>query len=180
MNNKELFNLFLRYAVLMLIGLFGINLIYFIFTPIIIYPAFWILKLFYADIVLESKTLLLNSQSINIIPACIAGSAYYLLLVLNLATQMRIKTRIKSIIFLFLSFSALNIIRLSVFAALFFASCSYFDLAHKAVWYFGSTLFVVALWFVNVYLFKIKAIPVYTDFKNLSSNLIIQKRKKKK
>lgn len=176
MSPKSVFNLFFRYALIIIVGLLGITLIYTLFTPIVVYPAFLVLKLFYSEITLGSNAFMLNSHVITIIPACIAGSAYYLLLILNLATPMQLKVRIKSLIFTFLSFSILNVIRLSIFSALFFAGYKYFDLAHEVVWYFGSTVLVVALWFLNVYIFKIRAIPAYTDFKSLSGN--ITKRKK--
>jgi len=162
MDCKKLIYLFLRYAALILIGIFGIDYIYQIFTPLTAYPVFWILKLFY-PVALVGNILSLNSLSIILVPACIAGAAYYLLLILNLSTPMLPKERIKSLLFTFIFFWILNIIRIVMFAFLFVAGFSYFDLAHKVVWYLGSTFLVSAIWFFNVYLFKIKAIPAYTD-----------------
>jgi exosortase/archaeosortase len=167
MNNKELSGLIFRYLIVVLIGLFGISLLYAIFTPLVVYPSFWILRLFFTGITLQQSTFVLGSSSINIIPACIAGAAYYLLLILNLSSPMPKKTRANSLIFLLSALSALNILRLVVFSSLFFSGFSYFDIAHKAVWYFGSTILVVGLWFVNVRLFNIKSIPAYTDLTNL-------------
>jgi hypothetical protein len=80
---------------------------------------------------------------------------------------MPLKIRIKSTAFLIFSFLIFNIIRLFVFSALFFGNYPYFSIAHKAAWYFGSTLLVVILWFANRSLFKINAIPAYTDIKTL-------------
>jgi exosortase/archaeosortase family protein len=146
----------------------GISWIYLIFTPLTIYPLFAILSLFYPQISLQGATLVLNDiTAISLVPACIAGAAYYLLLVINFATPMAFKTRIKSISFLILSFLFLNIIRLVIFIALFINGYQYFDIAHKLTWYFGSTLLVVLLWFVNVCFFKIKAIPAYSDIISL-------------
>lgn len=179
MNSKAAFlsGLFLRYVLIIIAGFLGIELLYTVFTPVVVYPTFLILKLFYSGITLEGSKFLLNGYTISIISACISGSAYYLILILNLATPMPVRTRTKSLIFTLLSFSVLNIIRLSIFSVLFFTGYEYFDIAHKAVWYFGSTVLVVALWFLNVYIFKIKSIPAYTDFKSLSGNVI--KRRKK-
>ena len=178
MNSRELFYLFIRYLIIVLVGLFGINLIYTVFTPLTIYPSLWILKLFY-NLNMENNTLILGRYSINIISACIAGAAYYLLLILNLSTPMKTKTRVNSLVFSVIFFLAFNIIRLVIFASLFFAGYSYFDLAHKAVWYLGSTIFVVALWFLNVSLFKIKSVPAYTDLKNLFGNIRYKRKRKK-
>jgi exosortase/archaeosortase len=162
MNLRESSGIFLRYAALVLIALPNLYLFYLVFTPLTIYPVSWILSLFY-NVALNNNSLFINDVAIQIIPACIAGSAYYLLLVLNLATPMDAKTRIKSAFFLVLSLLLFNILRLVIFSSLLLAEFSYFDLAHRAVWYFGSTLFVVIIWFVNVYLFRIKSIPAYTD-----------------
>ncbi len=171
MNKKEIIDLVLRYSVIVLIGLFCIDIIYVIFTPLTIYPASFILKLFYPSLGFENSILSFNGYSIIIIPACIAGAAYYLLLILNLATPMKLKTRIKSLSFLIIFFLLLNIIRLVIFALLFLAGYEYFDIAHKAIWYFGSTILVVFLWFVNIAIFKIRQIPAYADLKNLSKDI---------
>ncbi|MCU0642354.1 MAG: pacearchaeosortase [archaeon] len=166
MNIKESFNLLVRYIILVLIAFPSIWLFYLIFTPLTVYSSYFILSLFY-DVALENSTFILNSYAIELIPACIAGSAYYLLLILNLTTPMKSKTRIRSISFLMVSFLVLNILRIAFFSFLFIKGFQYFDVAHKAVWYLGSTLLVVALWFVNVSLFKIKGIPVYSDICSL-------------
>jgi exosortase/archaeosortase family protein len=166
MNIRESFNLLVRYIILVLVAFPSIYLFYALFTPLTIYLSYFVLNLFY-DIALSGNTFVLNGYSIGLIPACIAGSAYYLLLILNLTTPMNLKTRLKSISFLFLSFLALNILRLVLFSFLFVQGFQYFDVAHKMTWYLGSTLLVVVLWFVNVSLFKIKSIPVYTDLKSL-------------
>ena len=178
MNSRESFSMFVRYFALILVGVFGMGVIYAIFTPLTIYPVFWILNLFYS-IDLENNTLFVNNFSINLIQACISGAAYYLLLILNLSTPMESKKRIKSLAFIIVSFLILNIVRIIIFTVLFIAGFSYFDLAHKLVWYFGSTILVVAIWFVNVNLLKIKSIPAYTDLKNLF-NKIDNKGKRKR
>jgi hypothetical protein len=48
----------------------------------------------------------------EIINACIAGAAYYFLLILNLSTPMEISKRIKSLVFMFLTFLIINILRI--------------------------------------------------------------------
>lgn len=178
MNVKDLSGIFLRYLILVLVALPGLYLFYLIFTPLTIYPAYWILSLFYHTIALQNNYLVINNYLIQIIPACIAGSAYYLLLILNLATPMKLKVRMKSLAFLIFSLLFLNIIRLVVFTALSFSGFAYFDLAHRLVWHFGSTLLVIILWFVSAFLFRISAIPAYTDLRRLYEAISVKKRKR--
>ncbi|MEM4271672.1 MAG: pacearchaeosortase [Candidatus Pacearchaeota archaeon] len=167
MRQANLIGMFARYIFLVLIALPGMRFFYLVFTPLTIYPSFWLLSLFYSSTILFEDAFIINSSIIQIIPACIAGAAYYLLLILNFATPMPPKTRINSIIFLIFSFLVFNIIRLVAFSILFINGYEYFGILHKMMWYFGSTLLVVLLWFANVYFFKIKAIPAYTDLKYL-------------
>lgn len=189
----EIRSLFIRYIILLLIALPNLAFFYLILTPLTFYPVYWILSSIYtvtlststqtATCLLFSSTKLLSSLSsiaclnttiilkgyfANIIPACIAGSAYYLLLILNLTTPMGLNKRIKSILFMFFSLLALNILRIVSFAILFVKKgYGYFDVAHLTTWYFGSTVLVVLIWFINVLIFKIDKIPIYTDIKNL-------------
>ena len=68
-------------------------------------------------------------------------------------------------------FLIVNIGRIVLFSELAVRGFQYFDLAHSASWYVGSTLLVVIIWFVNVKLFNIKKIPVYTDIMGLRKEL---------
>jgi exosortase/archaeosortase len=170
MKSKEAIALFARYLLLILIALPGFSLFYWLFTPLTEYPAKWILELFYPTE---------WTASIILIPACIAGGAYYLLLILNLATPMQAGTRAKSIIFLILAFLALNIARIVLFSVLYFEGAGYFSIAHKYTWLFGSTILVVLIWFASVRLFKIRAIPAYTDLLSLFAEAKRKRAKKK-
>jgi exosortase/archaeosortase family protein len=168
MNYKEMFFLISRYFALMLLASFNLWVFYSVFTPLTIYPVHFILSLIYpsAILVIEKSSIVIGKNAIELISACIAGAAYYLLFILNFTTPMSLKTRLKSLIFLIVSFWLLNIMRITVFSLLFFGGYdSYFDMAHKLVWYFGSTVFVVLLWFANVKLFNLFSIPVYSDIK---------------
>ena len=168
MKRNEVFTLGARYIILILLGLFNLKLFYLIFTPLTIYPVFWLLSIFYGNANLFPANLIFFGGSYaQIIPACVAGAAYYLLLILNLTTPMSITKRVKSISFIFLIFLVLNIARILIFAGLLVAGYQYFDLTHKLTWYFGSTIMVVLIWFVNVWLFKINNIPIYTDIRNI-------------
>ena len=169
MKPKEVFALLGRYLVLVILAVSGLSAIYLAFTPITLYPVFFILKAFYGpELSLNGISIFLNEQSIKLIPACIGGAAYFLLFALNLSTPMHHKLRLKSIFFTLGAFLSLNIIRIAVLSFLALSGNDYFDFTHKASWYLGSTLFVILIWFGNVAIFKIKEIPFYTDVRSLA------------
>ncbi len=168
MNNEEMGFLGLRYLLLIILGLTGI--FYIVFTPLTVYPVFLVLKAFYhqaALVFVDYPIIVIGDNGIKLIEACIAGSAYFLLAILNLATPMQIKKRLQSLLFLFGSFLVLNIIRIIIFSTLSVTGFTYFDIAHLLTWYVGSTIIVVAIWFANVKIFSLEAIPAYTDIMSI-------------
>lgn len=164
--NKAYF-LLSRYLIALLIAISGFSIIYLVMTPLTLYPVYFLTSLIYPVSQLGSNSFLLGNIPINLIPACISGAAYYLLIVLNLTTPMELNKRLRSLLFLISSLLILNIIRIFIFTLLAINNSSYFDIAHLGTWYFGSTIMLVFLWFINIRIFKINSIPVYTDFKNL-------------
>jgi exosortase/archaeosortase family protein len=117
-----------------------------------------------------SNIILVNSIPIEIIEACVAGSAYYLMLILNLSIpNIKIKKRLLLLLFSFSLFFVVNIIRIIVSSSILVSGATWFDFAHRLFWYVGSIVFVVGIWFLSVKLFKIKEIPFYTDIKYLFS-----------
>jgi exosortase/archaeosortase family protein len=167
MQKRELSNMFFRYALLIILALGNLALFYKVFTPLTVQPTFIVLESLYNAVLLEGNVIFFKGFYVEIIPACVAGAAYYFLTILNLTTPMNISKRIKSLAFLAISFLILNTLRIIIFAMLLFKGYQYFDLTHNLTWYFGSTILVVIIWFVNVYKFKIENIPVYTDLGNL-------------
>lgn len=160
---KELVYLVLRYLILLALASFNLAIFYIVFTPLTLYATFWLLGLIYEVSLIGPNIISFNGIYVSIISACVAASAYYLLLILNLTTPMGLKKRLKSISFLFIAFLGINLLRIFIFAILLSVGYAYFDLTHKIVWYLGSTLLVLLLWFVNIKIFKIKGIPVYSD-----------------
>jgi len=158
----------IRYFLLLVLGLGNLYIFYTLFTPITINAVSFLLNFFY-DVVLRDNLIYLNENiSIGIINACVAGSAYYLLTILNLSVpNLKVKTRLYAIFYSFGFFYIINVLRIVLFAVLFKNNFSWFDLAHEFSWYFLSTLFVVIIWFSEVKLFKIKEIPIYSDIKYL-------------
>lgn len=155
----------LRYFILIAVAIPNLWLFYTIFTPLTVYPSSWILGLFYNTIIASGHIIILNNIfPIELIPACIAGSAYYLLFILNLSTrEIGLGKRIKILLWAFGSFLALNVLRIILLSSMAFSGSSFFDITHIIFWYAISTVFVVAIWFAEVKAFKIKEIPFYSD-----------------
>jgi len=162
----------IRYALIIIIA-FLFPLVYLIFTPLTLYPVYWILGVFYSTSI-EKTALVINGSFINLIQACIAGSAYFLLVLLNLSTP-NIKKRAKALAFGLGSFLAANIIRIIVLTALFLSNFAYFVQAHLISWYFLTAIFVILIWIATIKIFNIKEIPFYSDFKYLKN--MIEKKK---
>jgi len=165
--SSSLLDILLRYAILILIGALGLKIFYFFFTYLTVYPTYFLLNLFF-NASLASNTILLNGFPIEIIGACVAGSAYYLLLILNLSIRgIKIKKRIEMLLFSFASLLIVNILRIFFLSILYVNGTSFFDIAHRLFWYAGSTVFVAGIWFLSVKIFKVKGIPFYSDVVHL-------------
>lgn len=166
-DTKYINNIFVRYILLIIIAIPGFDLFYYIFSPITIYPLYHILGGFY-NVLLQGNTIFANGYPIEIIGACIAGSAYYFFLILNLTTpNIKLKKRILMVLFSFATFYIINMIRIVILSIMYVNGSSFFDITHKIFWYLGSTVFVIGIWLLEIKMFKIKGIPVYSDFKFL-------------
>lgn len=175
---KDLLDISARYIILLIVGIIGNGLFYSIFIPVTVFPVYFLLNLFF-NTTMASSIIYINHLPIEIIGACVAGSAYYLLLILNLSIpKIKITKRILLLIFSFGSLLVLNILRIFLLSILFVSGTSFFDITHKLFWYAGSTIFVVGIWFLGVWLFKVKEIPFYSDIKFLFSNSKKSKRKR--
>ena len=165
-DTKKFIDIILRYLIIVLVAFPGLWIFYFIFTPLTIYPTYLFFGLF-SDVVLIGNILIINSDlAVEFIRACIAGSAYYLLLALNLSIpDVKLKKRFKMIAFAFALLLFVNLIRIITLISIY--GFKYFDVTHEFFWYFVSTIFVVGIWFFEVKIFKIKQIPFYSDLKFL-------------
>lgn len=173
-DKKILFFIVLRYIIILAIVI-CLPWIYRIFSPLTIYPVIFLLKSVYNSAVLFDKIyIVINMKTfIQIIPACIAGSAYLLLLILNLSVPMNLKKRVSSLALSVLLLLILNILRIFLLSILYYQGSNFFNFTHVLFWYVLSTLFVVAIWFLIVKIFVIKNIPFYSDL-----NLLYKDAKK--
>jgi len=163
---KKIFNIFFRYFLLFFSSLNNLYLFYLIFTPLTVYPIYGILSLFY-NLSLSGTTIFIGELSISLIPACIAGSAYFLLLMLNLSNPMSAKQRLYSILFSFSFLLLLNMLRILLLSVLFIEGISSFETIHYFSWHALSILFVIGIWFSTVKLYHIKNIPLYDDIRTI-------------
>jgi exosortase/archaeosortase family protein len=163
---KDLIYIGIRYLLLLLI-VFSLPVIYKILLPITLYSLAFLLKIFYT-VELNSNFIILNKERfIQIIPACVAGSAYLLLLVLNLSVKLDYKKRLYSIIFSVFALFILNIIRVFTLSILSFKNYFIFETLHLLYWYVLSIFFVIGLWFFCIKIFRIRKIPFYSDIKSI-------------
>lgn len=160
------FLIVIRYLILLCL-MFSIGLIYKIFTGVTIYSVVVLLRLFFEEVVVSGKIIIVGLSFIEIAPACVAGSAYLLLLILNLSVDMDWRKRVKSTLLSFGVLFVLNVLRIVLLTSLYVNENVFFDFTHKLFWYGLSTVFVVGIWFFVVKVFSIKKIPVYSDVKYL-------------
>lgn len=165
-------SLLFRYSLLLFFGIFSSNIFYFLFTLLTLYPVFFLLKLFFINNVsLISNLIFIGKTQIEIVGACVASSAYFLLLMLNLSTpNIKPLKRIGILLANFGIFLIFNILRIFFLSILLVKESPMFDLAHKLFWYVLSTFFVISIWFLTVKLAKIQEIPFYSDIKFLIKN----------
>jgi exosortase/archaeosortase family protein len=175
MKNKVVISLIWRYALIIILGLGNLWIFYTLFKPLTVGLTAIILSIFSQTSMLNGK-ILFEGILIEIIPACVAGAAYYLLAILLFSTpNIKLKKRLLILVGTFTTFFAFNVLRLVVLALI--NKSIYFETIHLIFWYALSTIVVLVLWVASVRYFKIKDIPVYTDLKTL---LKLSKKSSKK
>ena len=163
-----IFGLILRYLIILLLGLGGLWLIYTVLRPLTYYVVFGISSLF--TNVLGNPTdmfLLFDNFGVELVDACVAGAAFYLLLILNLTTPMSADKRRKTLIFSIVALFTINSLRILFLIYLASLSLVFFNATHIFFWYVLSVVFVAGIWIWVVKRYSISQIPVYSDVKNL-------------
>lgn len=166
LKREEIIPIFVRYFLIIVAATNGLWIFYKIFSPLTLYPVYWILSLFFQVAIFPKELLLLIDMSLEIwlVKACIAGAAYYLLFALNLSVpKIKPLKRAKMIAFSFSLLLIFNILRITLMSFLYYYGFAYADTIHLVFWYGLSIVAVVGIWFLEVKLFKISQIPVYSD-----------------
>lgn len=144
-------------------------LLYKILIPSTLYPSFYLLKALGYEASLSGINILTNSHSLTFIPACAAASAYILLGILILLTKdIKRKTGIKMFLIGSIIILIANIIRIeSLMLILINGGKNYFETLHLFIWKVLSSIFVAFVWIFLIKRYKIKSIPLISDYKSL-------------
>lgn len=167
MKSKELVNIFFRYTLIIILSLGNLYIFYLIFTPLTVFYTYSLLEIFF-NAQLNGNFIRIGCTVIEIVESCVAGSAYFLLTFLNLATPMKIKKRVLVLLTSFIVFFVINVWRIFIFSL--FLKQGYlnlFNYSHFIFWFFLSTIFVILIWFFEVKFFNIRKIPFISDIKKL-------------
>ena len=153
--------------------------VYTILLPLTKYFSTIILSMLYNLEVIENS-LLVNSQSFSLIPACIALPAYYLLFFLVLGTKDLSLNKSRKILLLgSILILAMNIIRIDLLIIAFIEfGKRWFDSIHLFFWKFVSGIYVALIWIILTKKYKIRAIPFYDDLKYFYSRSILNNSSK--
>lgn len=168
----------LRITLLLLISFFNLKLFYFLFSKLTFYLTY--LTLFFYRPIISDSNLLIRNEVLEFIPACVAGSAYFLLALLILLTK---DIKLKKGIYMFVLGSLLiliaNILRLDLLIVIFVSySKDLFSSLHMFFWKILSSIYVAFVWIFLVLKFRIKNIPIYSDILYLTKSLKRKKRNK--
>ena len=164
---KKICFMFSRYVFIFLLGIGNLFLIYKIVTPITIFLVGKTVTLF-GSIYSLGNLFYFSDFNVMLIPACVAGSAFFLLVFLvfstaNISPKKRILALLTSTAILLL----LNYIRIILMISI--ANTLYFETVHWIFWNLTSVLFVVVIWFFVAKIYKINEVPIYSDIKYLIS-----------
>ncbi len=156
-----------------------ISVFYTVFLPLTIKgTALFLLP--YHPVIIDNL-LIIRNYGFEFIEACIATAAYYLLWCLVMLTKdIAVLMRIKMIITSFVLFLAMNIIRIIILILLaLYSTQEIFDVVHLVFWQLIAGVYVVAVWFFVVRVYKVKSIPVYDDIKYFYQHSFFKKGRKK-
>ena len=165
------YNLVIRLISAILIALFGANLLFKILFIPMLYLSYLLLLPY--NLVLINNILSIGDKHLEFISACIATSAYLLLGILILLTKdidfwKGVKIFLLGALILFL----VNMLRIYILALVLINFDIYlFKTLHLFFWQVFSTAFVILLWLGLTKYFKIKTIPIYSDFKYLKEHI---------
>lgn len=165
MKDKEVADIFLRYVIIFLLGVGNLYIIYFIFEFLTINLTRIILS-FIGNVRVSGNLFNYNNFKFILNKSCIAGAAYYLLLILVMS--VRDIRGIRRSLMLMIGWTSLflaNILRIILLANV--NESPYFDLFHIVFWHILSIAFVIIIWFSIIKIFKIKSIPFVDDFKKI-------------
>ncbi|HII16211.1 MAG TPA: pacearchaeosortase [Nanoarchaeota archaeon] len=145
------------------------NLFYMVLSPVTLYLSYFFFSLFHPMSALAGSAIQTQTASFELIPACVATAAYVLLAFLILLTKdISPADRLQMFVYGSLGLLAFNILRIELLLLTYFRLNASFDALHLFVWKFMSTAFVVVLWLALARIYRVKSIPVYSDFVHIA------------
>lgn len=164
---KYILRVYFRLILAIILIAFGFEILYPIISPLTFYASFYSL-FFLNPILTSSTTFAIGNYSLKFIPACAAASAYLLLIVLIALVDLKLKKAVKVFLVGSLFIFIANLIRIDLLVYILIKyGSSLFDTLHLFFWRILASLYVVVLWIFLSKWFKIKDIPIYSDFKRI-------------
>jgi exosortase/archaeosortase family protein len=157
-----------RYILAILIGIFY-SIYYTIFKPITLWISFSLIKFLDSSAILINNQIYTTSHILTFIDACVAATAYLLLTILILITRgISWKRRLYMFIFGSILILAFNLVRIEIlFYFLLNFKYNIFENLHMIIWKFLSTIYVFFVWIYLTKYFRVRQIPIYSDYKYL-------------
>ena len=149
-------------------GFLSFNLFFFVFSWWTAKLSFLLSSIFF-DTALRGTMLSVNGELVALVPACIAAGAYLLLALLVLFTKDISFFRSVAMFFVgSLMLLAGNLIRILILISLLVTQhINYFETLHLLSWKVFSSIYVVAVWILLCKIYKVTAIPLYSDLKEI-------------
>lgn len=164
--NKKIKGIILRYFILIILTI-GIIFLLDVFLVLLTTKFSYFFISWFFKSILSGNLIVAEGFIIEISSACVGLSAYVLLIALNLGTGMKFDKRIFSLIFSLVLFFVLNVLRILFLTFILVKNPAIFEVLHKILWVGFSSLIVAGIWILCVFIFKIKKIPIWDDFKLL-------------
>ena len=163
-------SIFIRYSLALLVALSS-SIFSFFLLPLTMYTTYFLLRLFSSVQMIEGA-LQFGEVRFLFIPACAATLAYILLLECILLTRgISFQKALKMFFCGALAVFFMNVLRILLLIWVYVEyGKNYFDVLHILFWQFVSVFFVVAVWIALVEYFHIKAIPMWSDVKDIFRN----------
>lgn len=163
---------YIKELVLRVIAAFAVlisyPIFYMILAPLTLHFSYFFFSIFAPSALIGNRIVTLTNSFV-FIPACVAASAYILLAILILLTKdISPSERFQMFVYGSLAILAFNVLRIELLLLAYFKLETAFDSIHLFVWKFMSTAFVVFLWLGIARLYRVKAIPVYSDLRHIA------------
>ena len=175
-NTEKILDIFIRYILIVIVGLGNLYIFHLILKPLNYNLLYFVLSTF-GKASQVGEYILARGMRIELIPACLAISAFYLLFILLVSIPgIKLLKRVIFITSAFVTLFILNFLRIIIL--IFFVGSPSFEGLHWVLWHIISTLFVIGIWLAIIKIGKVKEIPLYSDLKFLHK--LVKKSKKSK